>query len=159
MALTSRRPLPSPPHMGNSHNQPGFGADPAMYRPTNPYLSAQAYPPFTPIGPTAYDEPTTTSVLRGGMLLHKGFYDLLAMIPTPSASRFLWGAPSPPVAGPRYEDLPTTPTNVVKPTQLPPPVGPVTPRKTRRISKDMVSNPTGFMYDYFIVLCFSFSNP
>ncbi|KAJ8581448.1 hypothetical protein M405DRAFT_832424 [Rhizopogon salebrosus TDB-379] len=31
-------------------------------------------------------------MLPAGTFLHKGFYDLLAMIPTPSPSRFLWGA-------------------------------------------------------------------
>jgi len=86
--------------------------------------------------------------------LHKGFYDLLALIPTPSPSRFLWGANADPtpdvVAGTRYEDLPDS--NRVPPIKLPPPsvnlppIGPVSPKKGRRISKDMVSKPMGFVH-------------
>ena len=46
-------------------------------------------------------------------VLHSGFYDLLALVPTPAPSRlFAWGAP---------------------------------PRRPARISKDMVSSPTGFV--------------
>lgn len=92
-------------------------------------------------------------------MLHKGFYDLLALIPTAtSASRFLWGSPQvdETVSGPRYEHLPVE-TNRPKQTQQGPPVPTSTPkslpptsptnnlRKTRRISKDMVSKPTAFM--------------
>lgn len=69
-----------------------------------------------------------------GTVLHKGFYDLLAVIPTPSPSAF-WRTKQPEsnqlVAGPRYEQLPQD-------TQSP-------PRKPRKISKDMVSKPTGFV--------------
>ena len=54
------------------------------------------------------------------------------------------------VAGPRYEDLPG-PIDAPggKPT-LPavslPSSGPVSPKKGKRISKDMVSKPIGFVY-------------
>jgi hypothetical protein len=82
-----------------------------------------------------------------GTLLHKGFYDLLAMIPTPSPSRLLWGAPSnhqpevEPLAGPRYEDIKpnTGPVSGLSSS-------PAYAKKGRRISKDMVSKPTGFVY-------------
>ena len=139
------RPLPAPPTM------PGEG-----YWGNN-YLDplsdhASPYYPFRPnrsfgISPTApfSDQPTT---LRGGTVLHKGFYDLLALIPsTPSPSRFLWPARTPqdpePVAGPRYEEIPSSPPRsppVQAPSSPQPPL-----RKARRISKDMVSNPTGFV--------------
>ncbi|TFK68671.1 kinase-like protein [Pluteus cervinus] len=88
------------------------------------------------------DDAAPKTTLRGGTLLHKGFYDLLAMIPTPSPSRLLWGPPAEPepdavVAGPRYEDLPAS---------QPLSARPVPPKKGRRISKDMVSRPTGFVH-------------
>ncbi|PPQ62918.1 hypothetical protein CVT24_006158 [Panaeolus cyanescens] len=85
-----------------------------------------------------YDQPQTSSI-PVGTILHKGFYDLLAMIPTPSPSRLLWRAQPPTspehsiLAGPRYEDLTT---NVIKSS----------PKKGRRVSKDMVSKPTGFVH-------------
>jgi protein-serine/threonine kinase len=137
--------------MNDSRSHQHF-ADPD--RPTNPLFSPHSYLPFAYVTPSTYDQPPTT--LRGGTLLHKGFYDLLAMIPTPSPSRFFWGTPTPVVAGPRYEDIPAAPSNVAKRNELPPPVSPVTPRKGRRISKDMVSNPTGFVYDYVNLLRFFF---
>ncbi|TEB37406.1 kinase-like protein [Coprinellus micaceus] len=76
-----------------------------------------------------------------GTYLHKGFYDLLAMIPTPSPSRLLWGPPKPPdeepvVAGPRYEHIQPLENAAVK----------AMPKKARRVSKDMVSKPTGFVH-------------
>ncbi|KIJ50685.1 hypothetical protein M422DRAFT_245328 [Sphaerobolus stellatus SS14] len=74
-----------------------------------------------------------------GTILHKGFYDLLSVIPTPSASVF-WRAPNVNVedpallAGPPYHQLPNS--NAHTP-----------PRKPRMpISKDMVSKPTDFVH-------------
>lgn len=94
-----------------------------------------------------YDQPPTT--LRGGTLLHKGFYDLLAFIPTPSPSRLLWGAEprAQGVAGPRYEDLPSRNDPPPRPpaSVATPPTSPALPKKARRISKDMVSKPMGFV--------------
>lgn len=86
------------------------------------------------------DEQPATSSIPVGTYLHKGFYDLLAMIPTPSPSRFLWGNPAPStadsvVAGPRYEDISPPANAAIK----------AMPRKGRRVSKDMVSKPTGFV--------------
>ncbi|RDB25182.1 Serine/threonine-protein kinase CBK1 [Hypsizygus marmoreus] len=88
------------------------------------------------------------SSIPAGTLLHKGFYDLLAMIPTPSPSRLIWGyPPSPPqlqlpaetvVAGPRYEEISPSPTRAAAPA--------ASAKKGRRISKDMVSKPTGFVH-------------
>ncbi|KAI0318280.1 kinase-like protein [Amylostereum chailletii] len=96
-----------------------------------------------------------SATLRGGTLLHKGFYDLLSMIPTPSPSRLLWGGvdPEQPIAGPRYDQIPQKPL----PGSLPVRQTPVTvlgstppiassPKRGRRISKDMVSKPTGFVH-------------
>ena len=91
-----------------------------------------AYSGYQP--PEFHGEPTTS--VPAGTFLHKGFYDLLAMIPTPSPSRLIWKAPTSPsdgfVAGPRYEHQES---NTIKSM----------PKKGRRVSKDMVSNPTGFM--------------
>ncbi|TFY74147.1 hypothetical protein EWM64_g9865 [Hericium alpestre] len=128
-----------------------------IYSLSNPYHAPHPYPP--PFAPPAahepsYDEPTTT--LRGGTLLHKGFYDLLALIPTPNPSRLLWGAdpstPTEPVAGPRYENIPAAgyaparqPAAVAAASPSPPD-SPLSPKKGRRISKDMVSKPMGFVH-------------
>jgi protein-serine/threonine kinase len=148
MAYPQRRPLPNPP-VSIPYSSP-ISSD--MYSRTTPYFSSP-YPPYAPRQPhpyDSYDEPTTT--LPGGTLLHKGFYDLLAMIPTPSPSRFLWGSPvpDPVIAGPRYEDQPprTNVRNNVPPPALSSPGNPPALRKGRRISKDMVSKPTGFVYVY-----------
>lgn len=134
------RPLPTPPTM------PGEGS----WRNDDTNDSGSLFYPYRPFGavPTApfRDHPTT---VRGGTILHKGFYDLLALIPsTPSPSRFFWPARPPqdpePVSGPRYEDIPSSPPRsppVQAPSSPQPP-----PRKGRRISKEMVSNPTGFVY-------------
>jgi hypothetical protein len=103
----------------------------------DPYFVPYPYPSFAPPPrPQIYDEPTTSAVPTG-TFLHKGFYDLLAMIPTPSPSRLLWGAPKPDpvVAGPRYEDIKPPTGGAVR----------ASPKKARRISKDMVSKPIGFM--------------
>ncbi|PFH53787.1 hypothetical protein AMATHDRAFT_187183 [Amanita thiersii Skay4041] len=85
-----------------------------------------------------------SSTIPSGTILHKGFYDLLAMIPTPSPSRLWWGVAAPrdessreqPIAGPRYEDMPSSPQTGIRPTA----------RKGRKVSKDMVSKPTGFVH-------------
>ncbi|CAK5265680.1 unnamed protein product [Mycena citricolor] len=137
------RPLPTPPTVkaraspyDDDYRYDSFHPDgyPYMGSQFAPYSYRQQPPPI----------PTT---LRGGTLLHKGFYDLLSIIPTPSAaaSRFLWGAATgeqePVVAGPRYEEIkPGLP-----PTTASQPVSPPS-RKARRISKDMVSRPTGFVH-------------
>lgn len=144
-----RRPLPSPPQYGREyhlldeeeHMHPGL---PGAYHPYSHYTPPYPYPPlFSENKPPANDAPTT---LRGGTLLHKGFYDLLALIPsTPSPSRFFWPQQdTEPVAGPRYEDIGK---NIVKPPLIASPPSSPTGKvlKARRISKDMVSKPTKFM--------------
>ncbi|KAG8880157.1 hypothetical protein FRB97_001046 [Tulasnella sp. 331] len=90
------------------------------------------------------------SAFPGGTILHKGFYDLLALSApvVQTVSRF-WNATaakteSSLVAGPQYERLePATPPRV---TNVPASTSPVTPVKKRRISKDMVSTPRGFQH-------------
>ncbi|KAG6903070.1 hypothetical protein C0995_006257 [Termitomyces sp. Mi166 len=109
----------------------------------DPQFTTYTYTSFVPQLPNDYDEPISSVPV--GTFLHKGFYDLLAMIPTPSPSRLLWGtskptstAPDPIVAGPRYEDIGPGPTKAASPA--------VYTKKGRRISKDMVSKPTGFVH-------------
>lgn len=99
---------------------------------------------------TPNEEEPVLSTLRGGTMLHKGFYDLLALA-TPS--RFFGGiAASRLAAGPRYEEIPARqPPKIVaslaniQTTPVPPPGAPSPLQKNKRISKDMVSNPTGFV--------------
>ena len=147
MATRPSRPLPVPPGPVNPLGSPYHN----IYSLSNPYLNPLPRPPYTAV---PVDDQPPAATLRGGTLLHKGFYDLLTLIPTPSPSRFLWGANADPtpdaVAGPRYEDLPDS--NPVPPIKSTPPSvslpssGPVLPKKGRRISKDMVSKPMGFVY-------------
>ena len=148
MASRASRPLPVPPGPVNPLGGPYHDS---IYSVPDPYRNPLPRPPYTAF-PVEDERPAAT--LRGGTLLHKGFYDLLALIPTPSPSRLLWGATADPppnvVAGPRYEDLPDS--NQVPPIKLAPTsvsmssTGPVSPKKGRRISKDMVSKPMGFVY-------------
>ncbi|KAJ7200717.1 kinase-like domain-containing protein [Mycena rebaudengoi] len=105
-----------------------------------PILRPYAYPQNPPtVRMTQKFAPTT---LPGGTLIHKGFYDLLSMIPTPSPSRLIWGAPAAEetglLAGPRYEEL--------SPSAPPASRTVADQTKVRRISKDMVSRPTGFVH-------------
>ncbi|KAH9978983.1 kinase-like domain-containing protein [Lactifluus volemus] len=152
MANRPPRPLPTPPGPVYPF---GLSSDlNHIYSPLNPYQSPHPHPPSGLPGPSLplHDDPPTAT-LRGGTLLHKGFYDLLALIPTPSPSRFLWGITADPapdvIAGPRYEDLPASGINdapggkATLPAVSLPPSGPV---KGKRISKDMVSSPTGFVH-------------
>ena len=152
-----RRPLPTPPAAPQVYEADIDAYEPlglpSAY-PYSSYISPFPYPSaFSRPAPQVYnDEP---SALRGGTLLHKGFYDLLALIPsTPSPSRLFWrgGQDAEPVAGPRYEEIP--PGELPRPKVLQPaPASPGAPSsppaknlKARRISKDMVSKPTGIMY-------------
>ncbi|KAG7098827.1 hypothetical protein E1B28_000731 [Marasmius oreades] len=142
MYSSGRRPLPTPPSKGfNKYSNYPLGRPTDLY-PTNPYYSSHA-------PDNAYDQPSS-SALPAGTLLHKGFYDLLSMIPTPSPSRLLWNNSQAPVetvvAGPRYEDM--APAGAISGGPSYPASTPLSlvPRKGRRISKDMVSNPTGFVH-------------
>jgi hypothetical protein len=152
MASPLRRPLPTPPSTaGRSPEGRRFGPPSADMRESSPYFSQYAYPQFGPgTRLDVSDEPPTTTS-PGRTLLHQGFYDLLAMIPTPSLSRLFWGAAwnqQPVVAGPRYEDQsPRTYVGMSTPTPLISTT--VSPKKSRRISKDMVSKPTGFVCVYY----------
>ena len=149
MSNRAWRPLPTPPVAAPYRVEPDHND---MYSFANRYHDLHPYPSqFVAMPPPSqFDVPTPS--LRGGTLLHKGFYDLLSMIPTPSPSRLLWGNQDSqqPIAGPRYEELPAqkldTPSR--SPATGPPPnTSPLSPpRRGRRISKDMVSKPTGFVY-------------
>ncbi|KAI8992993.1 kinase-like protein [Trametes punicea] len=160
-----RRPLPIPPVSGPRNDWEGFyphgglpGGLADMYSYGNPYMAPYPYHPTMspPAPPTAEYEPPSAT-LRGGTLLHKGFYDLLALIPsipsTPSPSRLFWpraqNADAEPVAGPRFEEIESGVSPVQKATAPPTSsAAPSPPRnlKARRISKDMVSKPTGFVH-------------
>ena len=49
-----------------------------------PYRTSLSRPEYRPPGPNLpVDEERPVATLRGGTLLHNGFYDLLALIPTP----------------------------------------------------------------------------
>jgi protein-serine/threonine kinase len=143
MASRPSRPLPPPPGRKSPRSY-------LLYRisiPCSPFPSR-----VSPLW-TQWTEPSCRRGTGGGTLLHKGFYDLLALIPTPSPSRILWGtgADPPPdaIAGPRYEDFPESnnapSVNFAPPVVSLPSPSPVSSKKARRISKDMVSKPTGFM--------------
>jgi hypothetical protein len=143
------RPLPATPGA-----YPGYAG---MFDRQEMYGRPSGYFVSNPYSPTLDNQTKPTTSRLNGTLLHKGFYDLLAMIPTPSPSRLLWGPPAPPpdpvLAGPRYEHIPPG----LPPTISETPIKPSSPssattaastsplRKGRRISKDMVSNPTGFV--------------
>ncbi|KAK7005676.1 kinase-like protein [Favolaschia claudopus] len=140
-----RRPLPTPPtgpRAGPYSDYPGpSGSRIDGYPFSGPYYAPYSYP----------QAPQLPTALPGGTLLHKGFYDLLSMIPTPSPSRLIWGAPAadePGLAGPRYEQIKpgAPPASGLAAKQVSPPSSPPPVRKTRRISKDMVSRPTGFVH-------------
>lgn len=138
-----------------------------------------------------------------GTVLHKGFYDLLSILPNTASQLRGWSNPaaSPTgnetnyrngehgdIAGPRYDEIPppafpppiAPPKSSAPQSPLPtpprglmdrvsaflPPLEPQTtrftasisayfasaappippPKKSRRVSKDMISSPTGFMY-------------
>lgn len=123
-------------------NVPRSSAD--VYAPSIPYFSGRSYLEYPYRDQPAQEQ--GGSSLLGGTLLHKGFYDLLALIPTTAtASRLLWGpARDEPVAGPRYESIAPQPS----PTPGAPVQNTVTngpPRRGRRISKEMVSKPMNFV--------------
>lgn len=122
MPTRPHRPLPRPP-------------DDDLFPPS--HFAPYPYPAYAPPTHPTGDHPAP--MLPAGTLLHQGFYDLLAMIPTPSpSSLFQWSSNQPPqptvIAGPRYD--PASPVLSPSSPQL---------RRNRRISKDMVSSPTGFV--------------
>ncbi|KAG8830423.1 hypothetical protein FRC18_008122 [Serendipita sp. 400] len=175
MAYAARRPLPQlpmgtqgvydysgAPNANNGIRTPVSSAD--MYSPSSPYYASPfPYFPFSSNRPingletNSNDAPVTRSILSGGTILHKGFYDLLALA-TPS--RFFSGGTgmgatsggngSGLAAGPRYEQIsPRSPPQVVPSAAVAAKnaqasiTGPV---KKRKINKEMVSSPTNFMH-------------
>ncbi|KAI5123667.1 hypothetical protein M0805_001696 [Coniferiporia weirii] len=148
-----RRPLPAPPNITASKPANAFKSSADIYAASSiPYTGSSApyYPQYTSRSPPVHEEGSPSlpsSSLPGGTLLHKGFYDLLALIPsTTTASRLLWGPPKDELAaGPRYENIP--PRSPPQPAQPLASASPhVSPRKGRRLSKDMVSKPMNFVH-------------
>lgn len=154
------RPLPTPPSILlentsapskpviTSNNAPGLMSSADIYANTSSYLDSYPYSAtsFAPIPSTNPYESVVTA-LPGGTLIHKGFYDLLALVPTTSsASKLLWGNNKKEdiVAGPRYENIDSSPpaksNNYAGPS-----LSPILAKKGRKVNKDMVSKPTGFM--------------
>ncbi|TFL02464.1 kinase-like domain-containing protein [Pterulicium gracile] len=150
--MAARRPLPPtpayPPHQFHHHHLPNdYDPYPEL---SNPYTPSRFdYPQYAPSGPDSrlYNNVQPRTTLRGGTMLHKGFYDLLSMVPSPSPSRMLWNPPPPPaeqvLAGPRYEDLAKDRAQVYLQS---PGAGPTGVYRRAKISKDMVSKPTGFVH-------------
>ncbi|KAH7909038.1 kinase-like domain-containing protein [Hygrophoropsis aurantiaca] len=146
MSVIHSRPLPKPPINERRRYDQEYPVPVDLVPLGDSHLiSAYPYPSFGHPPQDVYED--VRPMFPAGTLLHKGFYDLLSMIPTPSPSRLFWGANPPPpseqiVAGPRYEDIsPRANTR----TALLPPNSPIL-KKDRRISKDMVSKPTGFVH-------------
>ncbi|EAU91501.2 AGC/NDR protein kinase [Coprinopsis cinerea okayama7 len=138
----SSRPLPNPPFQyPQNYWGPVYGDSRNNHHYQDQYHNPYGYPNYAH-QPPDFDEQPATSSIPVGTLLHKGFYDLLAMIPTPSPSRLIWGSPPSPnkssdlQAGPRYEEIVPPANAAIK----------ATPKKGRRVSKDMVSKPTGFVH-------------
>ncbi|KAH7108074.1 kinase-like protein [Auriculariales sp. MPI-PUGE-AT-0066] len=137
----SRRPLPHPPDV--APYQPVSSADLYAGGPSSSGAGGSRFSPWA--------FPPTSSTLQAGTLLHKGFYDLLALIPgTPTASKLLgWGIPTTTV-----QTAPQGPVGMTAPgtTRYEDHLSPATPRaqplprKPRKITKDMISRPTGFVH-------------
>ncbi|KAL5528307.1 hypothetical protein ACEPAF_7443 [Sanghuangporus sanghuang] len=157
MFAQSRRPFPATPDLAGAQqhfNNGYYGYAPKssadIYAASSPFLPPAPYPQYA-LQPSPVQEEAPGS-LPGGTLLHKGFYDLLALIPsTTTVSRFLWGQQQQKggdqlVAGPKYENisprLPVSSGPGPAPTASPS----LSPRKWRRLSKDMVSKPMNFVH-------------
>lgn len=158
--------------------------------PAAPFAFAQGnapHPGFRRSVDDAGPSDTGRGTLPRGTVLHKGFYDLLSILPNTASQLRAWNAPSNNdeedniIAGPRYDEIPPPPENLSntpssrqagpprglfdRVSAILPPLEPQTTRlaasisayfasppspntlsKPRRISKDMISSPTGFMY-------------
>ncbi|CUA77053.1 LATS, large tumor suppressor [Rhizoctonia solani] len=111
----------------------------------------------------AMASPITVNSHRNSTLVHRGFYDLLSLVPGTAGVGVgtrrgklnnMWPYDDL-VAGQRYENIPAG-----RPAPAPPPGGtytraagaptraqePTSPKGKRRISKDMVSHPMGFVH-------------
>ncbi|KAJ7878268.1 hypothetical protein B0H13DRAFT_1892730 [Mycena leptocephala] len=101
--MAYRIPLPTPPSGPRPGPYEEYRAQGDFRQDGYPFNAGPYFAPYS--YPQAPQLPTT---LPEGTLLHKGFYDLLSMIPTPSPSRLIWGASAaekPGLAGPRYEQI------------------------------------------------------
>ena len=148
MASYLYRPLPVPPSYATG-DYVRRDEVPKQYHAPYSYFP-YTFSPFPTRSPVDDNPSVSANSQLGGTLLHRGFYDLLALIPsTPSPSRFFWGADQKEelVAGPKYNNVnsPPLPSKVSRPLPDIQPASPPIARKGRRISKDMVSKPTGFV--------------
>lgn len=146
-------------------------SSPAITMPSSrpPYSQSSRLPyPTSNVAP-AMASPITVNSHRNSTLVHRGFYDLLSLVPGTAGVGVgtrrgnvnnIWPYDEL-VAGQRYEDIP-----IGRPAPAPPPGGtyaratgnaaspptlptraqePTSPKGKRRISKDMVSRPMGFV--------------
>lgn len=163
--------------------RPGSPSQPAMaIVPSNaPYIEFGSSPSIVGL------PNISRGTLSRGTVLHKGFYDLLSILPNTASQLRAWtdtrnnNDDEMNMAGPRYDQIPP-PSSETKPLPTPvrqtgPPRGlidkmsailpplepqttrlaasisayfasppsPTSPIKPRRVSKDMISSPTGFM--------------
>ncbi|KAH7322360.1 hypothetical protein B0J17DRAFT_247097 [Rhizoctonia solani] len=144
-------------------------SSPAITMPSShpPYSQSSRMPyPTSNVAP-AMASPITVNSHRNSTLVHRGFYDLLSLVPGTAGVGVgtrrgnvnnIWPYDEL-VAGQRYEEIP-----IGRPAPAPPPDGtyaratgaavspptraqePTSPKAKRRISKDMVSRPMGFVH-------------
>ncbi|KAJ1305684.1 hypothetical protein OPQ81_010422 [Rhizoctonia solani] len=132
-----------------------------------PYAQSPRLPFATSNVAPAMASPITVNSHRNSTLVHRGFYDLLSLVPGTAGvgvgtrrgkANNRWPYDEL-VAGQRYEEI-----SVGRPAPAPPPGGtytpttgaaiphptraqePTSPKGKRRISKDMVSRPMGFVH-------------
>ncbi|CAE7220852.1 unnamed protein product [Rhizoctonia solani] len=134
--------------------------------PRPPYVQSSRMSYRTSNVAPAMASPITVNSHRNATLVHRGFYDLLSLVPGTAGVgvgtrrgqlNTMWPNDEL-VAGQRYEDIPAR-----RPAPAPPPGGtytrpagvpvsppraqePTSPKGKRRISKDMVSQPMGFVH-------------
>lgn len=177
LSLRPAGPRPNPAHP-QPNAQITFAPTPLPY--FNNYNE-----PKDPLPPVSDTQRGTVS---RGALLHKGFYDLLSLIPNTASTlgrvalggaRGVHSADGEDIGGPRYEALPPAPTSKApvsntgssphpnpskRVLQKKPPTVALEPRsvgvgagfsayfysqppkQSRRVSKDSISAPTGFVY-------------
>ncbi|KAG8747112.1 hypothetical protein FRC11_012483, partial [Ceratobasidium sp. 423] len=138
-----------------------------MPSPRPSYSQSSRLPYSTSNVAPAMASPITVNSHRNSTLVHRGFYDLLSLVPGTAGvgvgtrrgkPNNMWPYDEL-VAGQRYEDIPAG-----RPAPAPPPGGtytratgavvyppirdqePISPKGKRRIRKDMVSRPMGFVH-------------
>lgn len=178
--------MADPPHSPTRITARPAGPRPRPNSPPRaPVALVQDAPTYAGFGRLDEENPSDTGrgTLPRGTVLHKGFYDLLSILPNTASQLRAWKGPRDEdniIAGPRYDEIPApeTPPKPSPPQQAEPPRGllgrvsailpplepqttrlaasisayfasppsPTAPTNPRRVSKDMISSPTGFMY-------------